>query len=1544
MAPTTGQPNSTVVITGTNLTNTTSVLFAGTSAKFTVVSNTQLTVTVPGTAFTGPIRVTTPAGTALSSPFTVLRTTNSYTFTTTGALSYTPFLYNGSKSAENPIPVFTDLDNDGLLDLLVGTIDGNVEHYKQSSANSLSFVQGSQYFINLNPVQSNNTLKYASPTISDLDGDGLLDILIGDGNGLISHFKQASKNSLNFTLVTNSFLGVALAKNASPTISDLDGDGLLDLLVGAADGSLQHFEQNAPNTLSFTRRTASTGTFSNIDVSRTHGWAQPKVVDLDGDNLLDLIVGGYDGITYYFEQTAVNSLTFEGNSILLGDIGDHAAPAFADLNGDGLLEIVVGGWKIPMRLYTQQASPKADVGVTITASSGPYIVGRTITFTVLVKNEGPSAASGITVKDLLDPTKFQNITSGDATYDAANRTWNVGSLVANASKTLTITAQPMATGTYSILAKQTHPEVDLITANDSQTLTLNVVPSADIEVKNTPSKTTYNSGEVVEFTISARNLGPSTASNVVVQSKVPTNLVFSGGIPAGYDTLSGNWTVGALALNETKTLIIRATQKLPSNLGSFTSTATLLDRGSNEADLNTNNNTSSTTITITPSADVAVSMLVSTTAPAQGSNFTYTVRVTNNGPNNASNVVVSGSVPAGLAFSGATPTTGTATIGAGSITWNAGLIQRGTTQTMVLTASASTVGSITYTMAQTHTEFDGTAANNSASQTVNVLPTADIKVENIVTSTPLQQDKYSNDEVVTYQVKVTNNGPSTATNLKVRDLLPSTLKDITFTAPAGTTYSTTTGDWSIPSLTSGNSLVLLLNAKVKESAVINTTASLVSLDQFDNESANNSASNTIQAGTGTITADIAVSATVAAGTYYTQNPITFTVLATNNGPDAGSNLLFSAPLPAGFTFVSASGNYSNGVWTVASLASGSFAELTLVGKPGANRATDSTAEISYSFTAARTGTFAQADNVSANNFSTVNVQVKKQADIVTKMTVTSQRPDGKYYHNQTVATFYMVVVNNGPDVVTNLVGKDTRTGNINPTGLKLSQGSYSYSGVNAGYWFVGKILPGDSATLTLTGIPNTTGRMNLGGSVISADQFDPITENNSTVTLLNVLPVAEVAVTNTLVTTSPYNGGLATFKVTAVNNGPDAATALQIQDVLPAGLTFDHAETSSGSYDPATGIWTLGTDLLSGGSHAQTMTLVARINKAGAFATTASIVEPAAVYDPTTANNSATAGGTAITAADVLVTSSLSGGPYYPSEPFTIVIDATNLGPDKATQVKIDHDMSGLKLLSAVPSPGSTYDAVGKTWTITELVSGGVNKATLTLTVSALEIGFFSNSAYKTGGIEFDSNGGNTASGNNSSVASGQAEEKPSVLPVTLTTFTGKALVQGIELRWATASEQNSAYFAVQRSSNGKDFTTIGKVSSAGNSSQLVKYQYLDQNAPAGVVYYRLHQVDFDGAFEDSKVIAVQQKTQQVTGKVSVYPNPSVGNPTLNLSQLSTEAYQVTFFNMQGQRVHQLTLQGGALHTIDVQRLAIGQYIIQLSNGATLQSLKFIKH
>ena len=91
-----------------------------------------------------------------------------------------------------------------------------------------------------------------------------------------------------------------------------------------------------------------------------------------------------------------------------------------------------------------------------------------------------------------------------------------------------------------------------------------------------------------------------------------------------------------------------------------------------------------------------------------------------------------------------------------------------------------------------------------------------------------------------------------------------------------------------------------------------------------------------------------------------------------------------------------------------------------------------------------------------------------------------------------------------------------------------------------------------------------------------ADQFDPNTANNTA--RATVTPQqADLALTKTVDNPTPNVGDTITYTITLTNNGPDAATGVTVTDLLPAGLTFVSASPSQGSYNPTTGLWTVGT-------------------------------------------------------------------------------------------------------------------------------------------------------------------------------------------------------------------------------------------------------------------------------------------------------------------------------------------------------------------------------
>ncbi|MFM1745831.1 MAG: hypothetical protein RLZZ630_1768 [Bacteroidota bacterium] len=121
-------------------------------------------------------------------------------------------------------------------------------------------------------------------------------------------------------------------------------------------------------------------------------------------------------------------------------------------------------------------------------------------------------------------------------------------------------------------------------------------------------------------------------------------------------------------------------------------------------------------------------------------------------------------------------------------------------------------------------------------------------------------------------------------------------------------------------------------------------------------------------------------------------------------------------------------------------------------------------------------------------------------------------------------------------------------------------------------------------------------------------------------------------------------------------------------------------------------------------------------------------------------------------------------------------------------------------------------------------------------------------------------------------------------LPVELLSFTAKIQKEVVVLDWATASEMNSDFFEVQRSTDGLNYTELGRVTAAGNSNVLVRYSFNDNQPVRGVNYYRLRQVDIDGTETFSPIRSVNY----IPGKVTVFPNP-VADRVVNVNMPESE-------------------------------------------------------
>lgn len=922
---------------------------------------------------------------------------------------------------------------------------------------------------------------------------------------------------------------------------------------------------------------------------------------------------------------------------------------------------------------------EADLVVTSTASSLRPQVGQTVTFTHTIRNDGPDAATNISVP-VVAPAGFQlvNTQSSAGTYNSATGTWTLASLASGASATLVFTTvATIPTSVTSSLAVARLDQADSNTANNASSVTVDP-EDADLAISKSISNTRPNVGETVTFTVSVTNVGgDATATNVLVTDQLPAGVTFisSTAGQGTYNDTTGVWTLGSLAQRQTTTLqiVARIDSPIP-----FDNTATV---SATQFDPVAANNT--TGVRITPQTlDLGVTGFVSNPSPNVGEFITYTFVLSNSGPDAASNVTVDTVLPAGVVFQSSAQSSGIYNAATGE--WTVPTLAAGSSVTLSLVTQvvSPTPGAATAEMIAVD-QYDSNAANNTT--TAAIAPQqADVSIVATV-DTP----RPNVGQTVTYTVAVTNNGPNPATGITAQTLLPPGVNYVSNSG--GASYDPGTGLWTIGSLASGATALLTITANVTEPGGGSLQAT-VSATQFDPITQNNLA----LVGIVPLRSDIALSASVDNPAPNVGDVVTYRLTAQNLGPDGATALVITDSLPAGVTLLSATpevGTYNaaTGVWQL-DLASGTAVTLTVVARVDAATVADYSAQV--------TSAVQYDPNVSNN--ATLATVTPQQADLVISQTVSDPAPN---VGDQ--ITFTLTLTNAGPNTATDVLVSDILPPGVRFIGATPSVGSFDSLNDR---WIVGNLADGATETLTLVvEVIRPEAGQNM--ATASATQFDPLLGNNTAMAAFTPQQ-ADVAVDATVSDASPNVGDSVTFSVTVANFGPDATSGLVLSSLLPAGVDFTSASVSIGTYDAATGIWTLG-DLASGATASLSVNAIVSEPTAGEFVASVVAVDQ---YDPNAANNADIAVA-APQSSDVAIDVAVSNPTPNPGDAVTLTFTVENLGPSPATNISVRELIpAGLEIVGSSTSLGG-YDSTQGLWAIDSLTSGGT--ATLTVQVIA---------------------------------------------------------------------------------------------------------------------------------------------------------------------------------------------------------------------------------
>jgi flagellar hook assembly protein FlgD len=247
-------------------------------------------------------------------------------------------------------PAFIDMDNDGDLDMLSGESFGQIYFYRNdgSSNTPLWVYQGLLTDSNGNTIDSGSN---SSPVFTDIDNDGNIDLFLGQSGGRIVFYRNTGGvDAPIWNLVTNIYNYIEVSSYATPALADTDNDGDVDLYVGDYQDGLLHFWRNDGDAGSPSWRTPGLLVTADNDEPIDIGlFSSPAFADLDHDGDFDLFIGEHSGRIHFYRNdgdsstpawTAQGFLMYPDSSLI--DIGGNSHPVFVDIDDDGDFDLFVG--------------------------------------------------------------------------------------------------------------------------------------------------------------------------------------------------------------------------------------------------------------------------------------------------------------------------------------------------------------------------------------------------------------------------------------------------------------------------------------------------------------------------------------------------------------------------------------------------------------------------------------------------------------------------------------------------------------------------------------------------------------------------------------------------------------------------------------------------------------------------------------------------------------------------------------------------------------------------------------------------------------------------------------------------------------------------------------------------------------------------------------------------------------------------------------------------------------------------------------------------
>ncbi len=923
-------------------------------------------------------------------------------------------------------------------------------------------------------------------------------------------------------------------------------------------------------------------------------------------------------------------------------------------------------------------------------------------------------------------------------------------------------------GTYTF--EWTVSDVSCDTASDTTEVTIEGIDlSLTKEIDKSPPLVSDN----VRFTLTVFNDGPSDATSVEVTDLLPSGYSYVTDNGGGtYDEVTGIWNIGTLINGSSISLEILA--KVNAS-GDYDNVAEITGHDQTDIDSTPNNDApgeddqDGVSVIPEPLVDISVTKTVDELIPEVGQEITFTIIVQNDGPSDATNIVVTDVLASGYQLINASPSIGTYNANNGS--WVVGNLANGDSETLDVTVVVLPTGNYSNTAELSNVaeeDVDSTPNNNNESeddqQTIEPIPipVADLLLRKSVNVL----SPYVGQEVI-FTINITNLGPSDATGVEVMDLLPDGYTYVSHGVTAGS-YNAFSGMWGLNgTLVDGNTETLTIVAMVNNTGDYFNVTEVYASDLLDPNSIpnNNNVFENDQDSAGTTpvpSADLNLDISVDNSSPDVGDQITFTIILANEGPSDALGVEVKNILPDGFTYISddSSGSFNppNGRWDVGSLALETQIVLHIVAE--VNPSGDYTA-----ITKVVDAVFFDADSTPDNNILSEDDQDEQLitpryiTDISISKTVNDMNPE---VGDEVV--FTIVVDNDGPNDASGLIIEDKLENGYTFVSATATSGSYDEI---AGSWDITSIPNGSIESLEIRAIVLASGEYKNTAELIALDTYDPDSSPNNNLGSEDdqdtVIPVPDglndLSLTKTVDNANPNVGDVVRFVVSVSNNGPSDARNVQITDLLPSGYTYASHTSTAGVYDSDSGLWMVNRAILS--QDTESLEILANVNAPTGtedeylnIAFISSSLYPDLDSDPLMGfgeddfadgieDDDEASAFVVPQTTDLSITKNVDNVTPNIGDEVIFEITVTNQGLYDATHLGIEEQLpSGYRYVGSETTAG-TYDSESSFWEIESLPVS--ETATLFLTVEVLDIEDYLNVASLAYVDQWDTNESNNS-------------------------------------------------------------------------------------------------------------------------------------------------------------------------------------------------------